>query len=170
MAATIDPKHKRLADFYLGHLNAARAGREAGYSANRAKVTACEILSRPEVQDYIEKQSAKLEKLNRARAFRIYEELAICGHSNIKDFVLKAGKVTLAAGVPHDAWRAVQSIEVEHVGAAAIRTRIRLHPKAEFVRMQGQSIAMFKDVLETRDRTLEDALDELDEADAGATS
>jgi hypothetical protein len=36
--------------------------------------------------------------------------------------------------------------------------------------MQGQSIAMFKDVLETRDRTLEDALDELDEADAGATS
>jgi hypothetical protein len=35
--------------------------------------------------------------------------------------------------------------------------------------MQGQSIAMFKDVLETRDRTLEDALDELDDAD-GATS
>jgi hypothetical protein len=171
MAATqIDPKHKRLADFYLQHLNAARAGRQAGYSKLRAKVTACEILSRDDVQAYIAEQSAKLEQVNRARAFRIYEELAVCGHSDIRDFVIgKTGAVRLAPGVSEDAWRAVAQIEVKQIGGKKI-TKLRLHPKAEFVRMQGQSIAMFKDVVETRDRTLEDALDELDDDADGATS
>jgi chaperonin cofactor prefoldin len=60
------------------------------------------------------------------------------------------------------------SIEVKQIGENQ-DTKLRLHPKAEFVRMQGQSIAMFKDVLETRDRTLEDALDELDDADTDAS-
>jgi phage terminase small subunit len=170
MAATeLNPKHKRLADFYLVHLNAARAGREAGFSKLRAKVTACEILSRQEVQEYIAEQSARLEQLNRARAFRIYEELAICGHSDIRNFVFQTnGNVKLAKGVPEEAWRAVASVEVKQIGEKKV-TKLRLHPKAEFVRMQGQSIAMFKDVLETRDRTLEDALDELDDADTDAS-
>jgi phage terminase small subunit len=164
----IDPKHKRLADLYLVHLNAARAGREAGYSASRAKSTACIILSRPEVQDYIAEQSKQLEQLNKARAFRIYEELAVCGHSDIRDYVItKNGNVKLAKGVTEDAWRAVASVEVKQIGEKKV-TKFRLHPKAEFVRMQGQSIAMFKDVLETRDRTLEDALDELDDADGAS--
>jgi phage terminase small subunit len=165
----IDPKHKRLADFYLSHLNAARAGREAGFSPAAAKVTACRILSRPEVQDYLTAQTKQLEKINRAQAFRIYEELRVVAQSDIKDYVISAnGNVTLAKGVPKEAWRAVQSIEVKTVGKVK-KVKIRLWPKDAALRMQGQAIAMFKDVLETRDRTLEDALDELEDAD-GPTS
>jgi phage terminase small subunit len=58
------------------HLNAARAGREVGFRKLRAKVTACEILSRDDVQEYIAEKTEQLEQLNRARAFRVYEELA----------------------------------------------------------------------------------------------
>jgi phage terminase small subunit len=136
-----------------------------GFSVARARVTACEILSRKDVQEYIAEESEKLEKVNRARAFRIYEELAVVGHSDITDYVImKDGGVKLAKGVPKEAWRAVAQIEVKQIGAVK-KTKIRLHPKAEFVRMQGQSIAMFKDVVENHDKTLENALDELDDAD-----
>jgi phage terminase small subunit len=169
MAIKLDPKHKRLADRYLVHLNAARAAREAGYSTARAKATAYDILSRDDVQLYLADEFTRLEKLNRARAFRVFEELAIVGHSSLEDYVVQAnGNVRLAKGVPKEAWRAVASIEVKQIGPIR-KTKIRLWPKEAALRMEGQALAMFKDVVETRDKTLEDALDELDDADA-ATS
>lgn len=169
MATKLDPKHKRLADRYLVHLNGARAAREVGFSEARARFAAHEILTRDDVQAYIAEETAKYEKAARVRAFKVLEELAICAHSDIRDFVVqKNGEVALAKGVPKEAWRAVASIEVKQSGKKKV-TKVRLHPKDAFVRMEGQHLAMFKDVLETRDKTLEDALDDLDDAD-GATS
>lgn len=89
-AVAISEKHLRLAECYARHQNAARAGREAGYSPRRAKETACEILARPEVaaevrrriaerrQQFLEARSIQISRHARAKLLAYFggDELA----------------------------------------------------------------------------------------------
>jgi phage terminase small subunit len=169
MATKLDRQHKRLAEKYVVHLNGSRAAIEVGYSKQSARAQASQILARPEVKAYVDELIKERAEETRSESYLVLEELKIVSRSDIRDYVIrKDGSVALAPGVPEEAWRAVASIEVKQIGARKI-TKVRLHPKADFLRMQGQHLAMFKEVVETRDKTLEDALDELDDAD-GATS
>jgi hypothetical protein len=166
----IDAKHKRLADRYLLHLNAARAAREVGYAQVGARARASEILARPEVRAYVNAQNDVLNAEVQLGGRHTREELAIIAFSSIKDFVVtRSGKVALAPGVPDETWHAVKSIEFVAV-KGKIFPKIRLWPKEAALRMVGEHLGMFKQVIETRDRTLEDALDALDDAENKAVA
>lgn len=165
MATKLEPKHKRFAENYVVHLNGTRAAIAAGYAKSDARVRASKLLAREDVSTYVDGLIKERAKETRSEAYLVLEELKIVSRSDIRDYVIaKNGDVKLAPGVPDEAWRAVASIEVKQAGAVK-ETKIRLHPKGEFVRMQGQHLAMFKDVVENHDKTLENALDELDDAD-----
>lgn len=147
--AKLDPKHKRLADRYLEHRNGARAAREAGFKVSNARWSAHVILERPEVKAYVQAREKELNAEARLAAYLIRDELAIIAHSDIRNFVIGAkGKVTLARGVPDEAWRAVQSIEIEQIGPMTIKTKVRLWPKEAAIRMAGEHLSMFKRQLE----------------------
>jgi hypothetical protein len=103
MAATqIDPKHKRLADFYLqSPERRARRARGRLFQAARQSHGLRDPVSRRSPGLHRRAKRQQLEQLNRARAFRIYEELAVCGHSDIRDYVIgKNGNVKLAPACP----------------------------------------------------------------------
>jgi hypothetical protein len=166
MATKLEPKHKALVDRYLIHRNGGRAAFEIGYAKAGSRVRACEILARAEVKEYLAEQEKKLEIESRLAAYLIREELAIVGHSNITDYiVMKNGRVKLAPGVPAEAWRAISSIECSVGKIGVYDVKIRLWPKDAALRMAGEHLSMYKQVLHTRDLSLEDALDEFDDAD-----
>jgi phage terminase small subunit len=167
VATELEPKHKALVDRYLVHRNGSRAARDVGYAKAGSRVRACEILARPEVKAYLEAETAKLETESRLAAYLIREELAIIGHSDMTDYIVtKRGRVKLAPGVPAEAWRAISSIETSiDMMSGNYNVKIKLWPKDAALRMAGEHLAMYKQVVHTRDLSLEDALDELDDAD-----
>jgi hypothetical protein len=166
MATELEPKHKALVDRYLVHRNGSRAARDVGYAKAGSRVRACQILARPEVREYLEARTKEIENESCLAAYQVREELAIIMRSDITDYVVtKRGRVKLAPGVPSEAWRAIASVEVSYGLGDACDVKIRLWPKDAALRMAGEHLSMYKQVVHTRDLSLEDALDELDDAD-----
>jgi hypothetical protein len=166
VATELEPKHKALVDCYLVHRNGSRAARDVGYPKAGARFRAYEILKRPEVKEYLEARTKELEEESQLAVYMVREELAIIMRSDITDYVTtRTGRVKLAPGVPEEAWRAIQSVEVSYGLGQTCDVKIRLWPKDAALRMAGEHLSMYKQVLHTRDLSLENALDELDDAD-----
>lgn len=51
--AELNEKQKLFCDEYLVHLVGSKAAEKAGYAPSRARVTACELLKKPKVREYI---------------------------------------------------------------------------------------------------------------------
>ena len=51
--AELNEKQKLFCEEYLVHLVGSKAAEKAGYAPSRARVTACELLKKPEVREYI---------------------------------------------------------------------------------------------------------------------
>lgn len=60
--AELTAKQQRFCDEYLIDLNATQAAIRAGYSEKTARAIACENLTKPYIQEYIEKRMAEKEK------------------------------------------------------------------------------------------------------------
>ena len=159
---SLNARMKRFCDRYVIHLNGARASREAGYAETRAKQTAADLLGREDVKEYIARLMKRREEESRVKAHVVLEELGLMGVSNIEDYVISDdGKITLSPDAHPDAMRAVSSIKHKIYSQGERITReveIKLWPKDAAVRMMGQHLAMFKEVHENRDKTLEDML------------
>lgn len=73
----------------LGESNAAEAARRAGYSVDRAKKSASEIIARPDVQAYLTARRApvvaKLIEDHKLSLSRVIEEAALTAFSDIAD-------------------------------------------------------------------------------------
>jgi phage terminase small subunit len=52
----ITARHKRFVEAYCEHFNGAQAAREAGYAESRARVTASELLSDPDISRMVEER------------------------------------------------------------------------------------------------------------------
>lgn len=56
----ITTRHKRFVEEYCACFNGAQAAREAGYAESRARVTASELLSDPDIQEMVEERLKEL--------------------------------------------------------------------------------------------------------------
>lgn len=155
-------------DEYLIDLCATKAAIRAGYSAHAAKWHGSSLLEKPHIEAAIEKRMALREKRTRVKAYRVLEELATVAFSNIDDYEVSAdGEVTLREGANPDAMRAVAKVKhkvrlipqgrnndpiVEH------DVEIALWDKNTALTNSLRHLGMLKDVVETRDGTLEDLL------------
>jgi len=52
----ITARHKRFVEAYCEHFNGAQAAREAGYAESRARITASELLSDPDISRMVEER------------------------------------------------------------------------------------------------------------------
>jgi len=58
----LTPKQKKFCDYYVVHLDATRAAKEAGYSEKTASVLGYQLLQNPLLQIYISKRMESLSK------------------------------------------------------------------------------------------------------------
>jgi len=56
----ITARHKRFVEAYCEHFNGAQAARDAGYSENRARITASELLNDPDISQMVEERLNEL--------------------------------------------------------------------------------------------------------------
>lgn len=57
----LTPKQQAFADYYIQTGNATEAAIKAGYSEKTARITGCENLTKPNIQQYIEEKQKELE-------------------------------------------------------------------------------------------------------------
>ncbi|GAB3550252.1 terminase small subunit [Spirosoma fluminis] len=81
------PREKKFIAAYCQHLNGARAAREAKYSVTRAKVTASELLARPDIKEAVS-QILDAQAMSTAEAIR---RLTDMGRGDLSPFMTKEG-------------------------------------------------------------------------------
>jgi len=83
----LSPKQQRFVEEFLIDLNATQATIRAGYSAKSARDIGCENLTKPNIQDAIQKAQAERSQRTQITADRVLEEYARIGFSNIKHYI-----------------------------------------------------------------------------------
>ena len=79
----LNDKQKRFAEEYTVDLNLTQAAKRAGYSKKTAYSMGSELLKKPEVKQYVEKQQAKLSQKTEITAERVLQEIAKLAFADI---------------------------------------------------------------------------------------
>lgn len=99
-------------DAYFVSFNATEAAKQAGYSERSAYSQGAKLLERPHVQRELARRREQMARKFKVTAERVLEELAIVGFSSKDHYLIdENGHVTLAAGAPASAIRAVSAIK-----------------------------------------------------------
>lgn len=134
----LPPRMARFCLEYVIDFNGARAARAAGYNVKRAKVTACELLKRPDIQKRIGADvSAYVTRAEFSRD-AVIRQLGAIMNGNIRDVVtVGRGGVRLKseADIPDEAWLAVSEISKDKDG----RIRVKMHNKLGALNYMGQA-------------------------------
>jgi len=142
---------------YLVDLNGTRAAIAAGYSEKGARVEACRLLTKPNIQEMIEKLAAERAKKLGLSADRILEELGRMAFSNMLDYVTVqngAAYVDLSKLTREQA-AAIQEITVDEYtegrgeqARQVKRTRFKLADKRGSLELLGRHLKIFTDKVE----------------------
>lgn len=109
---TLTPKQQRFVAEYAVDLNASQAARRAGYSVKSSEDIGTQLLRKPLVVQAIAERSRVLTERTGVRSEEILNELQVIGYSDAWNYTVDAeGYLTLAAGVPESAKRAVASVK-----------------------------------------------------------
>ena len=132
-----------------GQLNGTQAAIRAGYSPDRARVTASELLADEEIQNRIaELAEARNQKLE-IDANTIIIELLRMLTADVAQALNEDGTVKPVHEIPIDVRRAISSFEQEETGSAKtiVRTKIRFWSKEKAAELLGKHLTLFKEVL-----------------------
>jgi phage terminase small subunit len=96
----------------LAHGNGTKAATDAGYSARSARVKAVEFVKRPRIAAAIEAGRTRVIRKFALSGDRVMKEMCAIAFSDIRHYALDDdGNVTLAAGAPDSAMRAVKKLK-----------------------------------------------------------
>lgn len=84
--AKMTAKQQRFCDEYLIDLNATQAAIRAGYSEKTARKIGQENLTKPDIQEYLQKKQKKREQRTEITQDMVLRELAIIAFSNAADY------------------------------------------------------------------------------------
>jgi len=148
---------------YLIDLNRTAAARRAGYSVRSAKQLGYMLYRKPNVRAEIDRLMADRARRTEITADRVLRELEQIAFSDLRDFrVSDSGKLTVRGDAESIASRAVQSIKrvrrVDEDGNTTTTVEFRLWSKPDALRLAMQHLGMLRQVVDVRDRTLEDLL------------
>lgn len=152
----LNPRQRRFVDEYLVDLNATQAAIRAGYSSRTAGAVGHENLTKPEIATAVQAAIDERAKRTNVTQDRVVEELSVVSFSNIWDYEIdENGHVALSIGVRPEAIRAVASIKrkrrtiprKDDAPIVEIETEIRLWDKPGTLRLAGQHLGMYKDVV-----------------------
>ena len=105
-------KQARFVEEYQIDLNATQAAIRAGYSKKTAQIIGFENLSKPIIQECIQKRMDERSKRTEITADRILEEIAKVGFSDIRKLFTEADELRSVSSLPDDIAACVQSVEV----------------------------------------------------------
>jgi len=148
---------------YLIDLNRSAAARRAGYSLRSARQLAHKLYRQPRIRAEIDRLMAERARRTEITADRVLRELEQLAFSDVRNFrVSDSGKLTVRGDAESIASRAVQSIKrvrrVDEDGITTTTIELRLWSKPEALRLAMQHLGMLRQVVDVRDRTLEDLL------------
>lgn len=167
---TLSVRHKTFADKYLQCGNASESARTAGWSHRTAGVTGHKTLNRPDVQQYLAAQTAKLVSHQDTLQARVLKELETLAFATVKDFI-----TVDAEGQPQvdfsnaseDQLRAIASVSTKtrelrnkdgDVTGTAKEARFTMADKYRGLELLGKHVGMFK---EAEQRIVVDVADRL---------
>lgn len=141
-------KQQRFVEEYLIDLNATNAAKRAGYSVKSAHSIGQENLTKPEVQEAIQKAMAKRSERTQITADRVLQELATIGFANMADYAeWGPNGVTLreSAELPRGATAAVIEVR-ERVNAQGDKTvSIKLAGKDPSLEKLAKHLGLYRD-------------------------
>lgn len=159
----LTPKQKRFVEEYLVDLNATQAAIRAGYSQKTARKIGQENLTKPDIQNEIQKAMDKRSERTEITADMVVEQLAKIGFADIKDVVTwgekeytlgfnkKKGEAIKARGIvlevrPSDEVDGTILSEISetqnHQGKKVV---VKLSDRMRALELLGRHLGMFKD-------------------------
>lgn len=133
--AEIQGKRELFAREYLSRNLCAKAAAEAaGYSRDRAAITGCELLAKPEVQDRIAELAAARNQRLEISADEVLLELRRMLTADVALLVDEDGCVKAVDDIPLDLRRTIAAIDVEELweGRGEDRRQVGLVKKVKF--------------------------------------
>lgn len=148
--AKLNAKQQRFVDEYLIDLNATQAAIRAGYSVKTAKEIGCENLTKPNIQEAIEKLMAERSKRTGVNQDRVIQELARIAFVNPQN-VINADDGSVRADASDDDLACIQSVKVKTMSGDkgySEEREVRLNDKMKALELLGKHLGMFKDKVE----------------------
>ncbi len=140
-------KHERFCQEYIIDLNGAKAYERTYGKVKAARIQACKLLTKANIQERIAELQEKRAKRTEISQDRVLKELACLGHSNIKDYVDKAAKGFITFKdideISEEDARAIEAIKVNYEKG---HIEFKLHSKTKTLEMIGRHLGMFKDI------------------------
>lgn len=152
----LTPKQARFVAEYLTDLNATQAAIRAGYSKKTAKQIGSRLLTKVDVAAAVKAAQAEIAVQAGITRSRVLQETELLAFSDVTHYTVDDnGEVTLAAGAPDGAMRALQSIKRRIITRGSGERRevtreveLRLWNKPDPLKLAGQHVGLFKDKVE----------------------
>lgn len=148
-------KHRRFCEEYLIDLNGAQSAIRAGYSEDRARITASELLDREDVQAYLKKRQQEIQEVTGITQKRVLEEYAKIAFIDIRKFYTVDGALKGIRDLDDDAAGALASVESyeektgeEDVEALGTTRKIKTYDKVKALDSLARHLGMFNDKMD----------------------
>ena len=150
MAKKLSEKKRVFVEGYIVSLNGAKAARDAGYPEKTAAVRASQLLTEPDVREYIDKLLAARSKRTQISADRVLEELARVAFLDPRSIMNtdESGNVSFKSTeeMTLDDAACIKEITQDASG----NTSVKLHDKLSALEKIGKHLKLFTDVTETK--------------------
>jgi len=168
----LSPKEAAFCNHYLESFNGSESAKAVGYAPSGARAQASKLLSKPNIQQHLQKMTAKAAEEAVITAKRTLDELAAVVYQDVADLIDDDGRVIPLSAMPDHARRAISYFEIREDADGGRVTKVRLHPKNQAILMamkylglllereqrnEAKSEAMLKAI--ARGRALSDARD-----------
>lgn len=145
MAGKLTPKQIKFIDEYLIDLNATQAAIRAGYSKKTAQRIGSENLSKPLIQEEIQKRRNKLQNKCEITQERVLRELAAIAFASGADFakVVTGGTFDTVKMIPTDKIPPEKLAAIAGMKMTANGVEVKLHDKVRALEMLGKYLGLF---------------------------
>lgn len=145
MAGKLTPKQIKFIDEYLIDLNATQAAIRAGYSKKTAQRIGSENLSKPLIQEEIQKRRNKLQSKCEITQERVLRELAAIAFASGADFakVVTGGTFDTVKMIPTDKIPPEKLAAIAGMKMTANGVEVKLHDKVRALEMLGKYLGLF---------------------------
>lgn len=149
MAARLTDKQQRFVAEYLVDLNATQAAIRAGYSQNTARAIGCENLTKPDIQEAIQEERAKLAKRTEITQERVLQEYARIAFFDPRKMFDEEGNPLNISDLDDDTAAAVAGLEVvrevdEDTGVTSFTKKYKITNKLGALDSIAKHLGMFE--------------------------
>ena len=145
MAKKLTPKQRRFIDEYLIDLNATQAAIRAGYSEKTAQQIGAENLTKPVIQEEIQKRQDRIHAKLEITQERVLQELAAIAFANGADYarIVKNGSQEMVENIPTDQLSPEKLAAISSIKTGRNGVEVRLHDKVKALELLGKYLGTF---------------------------